>query len=74
MCEIMMKAVDNKNWITISIIAVPLKACTAMAAKTTGVNVLTEELDLLFSMGSSTGENVAEWINQILEDHETEKQ
>ena len=46
-CGVVIKAVDRKNWITISNIAVPLRACTAMAAEITGVSVLTEVLDLL---------------------------
>ena len=35
-CGIVIKAVDGEKCITISKMAVPLKACTAMAAEITG--------------------------------------
>ena len=43
------KGVDRDSWVTISKIAVLLKACTAMAAEVMGVCVLTEILDLVFN-------------------------
>ena len=69
----MIRAFDNKNWITISKIVVPLKACTAMAAELTGVNVFAEVLDLLFDK-MFKWENVNECIDRILEDNGTERQ
>ena len=39
-CGVLIKGVDRDRWITISRIAEPLKACTAMAAEVVGVSVL----------------------------------
>ena len=36
-CGVVIKGVDKDRWVTISRIAVPLKAGTAMAAEVTGV-------------------------------------
>ena len=47
-CGVVIKAVDEDKWMTISDIAAPLKACTAMAAEIAGASVLTGVLDLLF--------------------------
>ena len=47
-CGFVIKAVDKGSWITISKVAVPLKACTAMAAEIAGAGMLTGVLDLLF--------------------------
>ena len=46
-CGGVIKGVDKDTWITISKIAVPLKTCTAMAAKIAGASVLTGILDLV---------------------------
>ena len=48
-CGVVIKGVDKDRWVTISRIAVPLKAGAAMAAEVTGVWVLTEILDLVFT-------------------------
>ena len=48
-CGVVIKGVDRDNWVTISRIAVPLSAGTAMAAEGMGVCVLTEILDLVFN-------------------------
>ena len=45
-CGIVVKAGDREKWITISKVAVPLKACTAMATEITGCCVWTDFLDL----------------------------
>ena len=47
------KAFDTELWITISNIAVPLKACTAMAAEIAGASMLTAVLDFLFDKKQS---------------------
>ena len=47
-CGVVIKAVDRDRWVTISKIAVPLKAGTATAAEVAGVCVLTDILDLVF--------------------------
>ena len=49
-CGVVIKGVDRDNWVTISRIAVPLSAGTAMAAEGMGVCVPTEILDLVFNM------------------------
>ena len=46
-CGVLIKAVDTERWITISRMAIPLKACTAMVAELTRTSVWTEVLDLL---------------------------
>ena len=46
-CGVAIKAVGKKKWITISSMAVLLKACTAMAAEITGVSVLCEVLQVV---------------------------
>ena len=40
-CGVVIKGVDRDKWITISEMAVPLKACTAMAAEVMGASVPT---------------------------------
>ena len=59
----MIKDVDRKYWITISKIAMPLKACTVMAAEIIGVSVLTEVLDLLFDkkLKTSLSASIKNW-------------
>ena len=54
-CAIVIKAVDWEKRITNSRTAVPLKACTAMAAGITEDTVLTEVLDLLFDKKAQMG-------------------
>ena len=61
-CGIVIRAVDRKSWITISKIAVPLTACTAMAVEIAEVNVLTVVRDLL-SEQKINRENVNECVN-----------
>ena len=55
--------VDRDKWITISKIAVPLKACTAMATKVVGASVLTGISDLVLEKAISM-----EAINQCVDD------
>ena len=53
-CGVVIKGVDRERWVTISRIAVPLKAGTAMAAEMMGV--LTGILDLFFPQMSVCSE------------------
>ena len=46
-CGVVITAVDGDKWITISKIAVLLKACTVMAAEVVGASVWTEIWDLV---------------------------
>ena len=47
-CGIVIKGVDRGKWVTISKIAIPVKADAAMAAEIAGVCVLASILDLIF--------------------------
>ena len=47
------KGVDRENWITISMVAVPLATCTAMEAEVTGACILANVTDLIY--GSDQG-------------------
>ena len=58
-----LQGLDRDRWITISKIAVPLKACTAMAADAAGASILTVILDLVLRKTISV-----EAINQCIND------
>ena len=62
-CGVVIKCVDMDEWITISIIAIPPKACAAMAAEVVGASVLTGVLDLV--LGKTTS---VDTINQCIDD------
>ena len=55
------------GWITLVNIAVLLNACTATAAESTGVSVLTEVLDLVLDK-TFNFEHVSECVNQSSEE------
>ena len=65
----MIKAVYREQWITLSKIAVPLRACTAMTAEIAAASVLTEVIDLRFD--TKNWENVYECTNKISRDNGT---
>ena len=64
-CGPVIKGVDREKWVTITKIALPLKASAAMAAEILGVCVLTSVLDLIFCKSSSV-QNINQRINRIL--------
>ena len=57
-CGVVVKVVDRERWVTISKIAILLKAGTAMAAEVAGACVLTGILDLLQMLVSSEFQSV----------------
>ena len=63
-CGVVIKGVREK-WVTISRIAVPLKAGAAMAAEEMGVCVLTSIIDLIFCKSLSL-KNINLCISRIL--------
>ena len=48
-CGFVIKCVDTKNWITITIIAVPLEMRSALSAEVPGVCILTDVLNRVFT-------------------------
>ena len=46
-CGVVINVVDRDKWVTISKIALPLKACITMTAEVVGASVLTVLLDLV---------------------------
>ena len=68
----MIKAVDREQWITLSKIAVPLRACTAMAAEIAAASVLTEVIDLRLTKKWETFTNAPIRSQEITEPVPTE--
>ena len=62
---VVIKGVDWDKWITISKIAVPLKACTATAPEAVGVSVLTGILDLALGRNLSV-EAIKQGIDAVI--------
>ena len=70
-CGIVVTAVDMESWITISEIAAPLKASTAMATEVAGVRNLIEVRDLRVEKEMNM-QTVTDCIDRIVDDTETE--
>ena len=60
------EAVDRGNWITISKFAVPLKACTAMAAEIAGFNMLMAVLDVFSDQKSISETSTVVFFDEIM--------